>query len=216
MEVVRPSPRWIEGFAQGLSTDITAELYEVEIARDLITADRQTARRLHRLFAGAFILKGLHEEATPERGTTYYGRRGRSVVLAAYSDEPHKGVGESGGCPCFHAELRIKGKPMLKRLGLARPGDLVGFDFDSVWDHLLYAHIVPADLRALGAVLGDGRRRVSDHALRKRARNFRAAGEKQGWFFLHNAVTKMGRPRMEPLTFSEWIAVQTTDKTLLI
>jgi hypothetical protein len=216
VEVVRPSRRWTEIFARELSTDVVSELYEVEVARDLITPDRQTARRLHRLFAGAAVLRGLRGQATPDNETTYHGHRGRPVVLAAYADKPHKGVGEHGGCPCFHVELRIKGKPMLKKLGLARPGDLVDFDFDSAWDRLLRAYTVPGELRALGAALGDGRRRVGDHALRKRARAFRNAGEKEGWFFMHNAVMKIAPSRAAPLLFSEWIRSQTTTQTLLI
>lgn len=221
LRVIRPTARWLETFHRELPKHIAAECYYAELCRDFITSTRHDARALHIRLAAALALTRAGAKVKNDRGTSYYSRRG-SQVLTAYHGKGHKGLGEHQGCPCLHVELRLQGKSALVRYGIARAGDLIAIDFDRCWDALAAFRPLPLDLRHIGAALGDGRRRVGDPALRKRAHQFLKAGkvsaEPDGsrWFYMHEAIRVGGKNRLPVQKFSEWEAAATTRTTLLI
>lgn len=202
--VVRPSHAWLHKFCDLLSPDVTAELYYAEVARDFITATRAQAFALHLRILGSMSRRRFTSDPVRYKTSTYYGPRRDTVAL--YHSRGHKGTGPFNGYPCMHIEIRIAGKEKLSAFGLARPHDLIDYNFEQAWDRACTFYSPPEDLRRLGSLLGDGRRSVGDHARRKRARSFLNAGKNgDNLFLLHSAVRRLDPGRIPRAAFSKWI-----------
>ncbi|MES2979774.1 MAG: hypothetical protein V4731_15225 [Pseudomonadota bacterium] len=201
--VVRPSRDWLLRFCELLPSDVTAELCYAEVSRDFITWTKVQASALHSAVLSSLVRRRFAGTPTRYETTSYYGPRRDTIAM--YHNRPHKGTDQFLGYPCLHAEIRIAGKARLNGFGLARPRDLVDYDFGKAWERACTFYTVPDDLRELGSDLGDGRKAVGDHALRKRARRFIQAGMDGDLFIAHRAIRSQGAGRIARTDFDEWI-----------
>lgn len=149
-----------------------------ELATDVIfDAVEQAEAALTRFLAAA---RFLYLRPNPLRDRNIYylaslsGKAGRLATRPAiYADCPSKLPSSYKGYPALHFENRISGAQALAKVGISSWLDLEHFDHRAYWKRKLHMHEVPSRTR-LGEILsGRDDRKVTDKALRERARGFR-------------------------------------------
>lgn len=207
VEVFRPSREWFVEFQKQIGTRFRVEASYAEVARDYVTRFRAEARAIRRSILRNTIHHYASHDAVVDRNSIRIKLR-RNAVFSIYADKPHRLEGSMNGAPCVHFELRLKGKPNLRAVGLLKPLDFVAIDLPRFWEEHLQFFALPADKTKLGRLTVKGQKQYSASALRKRVDTASSP------FILHNLHRKHSvlRDRLPRITLAEWEAAVPLDR----
>lgn len=122
------------------------EVRSVEVALDMIVADRAQADTIWRLIALHFVQSWPgRNEPTIYSSTFYSGEKRRGRVFVAYADRPPKTRSASAAC---HVEARYRGRQALRQIRISAARDLLNFDHKAFWRKHL--RLLAVDVRRLG------------------------------------------------------------------
>ncbi|MDN4592133.1 hypothetical protein DBA29_27000 [Xenophilus aerolatus] len=223
LTLLQPSLRALHLVKSLLSDTVAAEVIYVEFARDFPVERKRDARRLLLYFLRTTLLRSYRGKVRMYKHGAYYGRRGRAVRLVVYADRHSKLKTAARGLPCFHAELRLQGAQALRKAGVYGLQDLIGFDFQAIWNERV-RHWDLGNRAKLGAAMTPGagagkahaeslQRRVSRALKHEKYRTMRRAddpgvqGLPRHTFALQALVRKHPKTlrAMRGLTTEQWI-----------
>lgn len=134
LTLLQPSLRALHALKKLLGATVAAEVIYVEFARDFPVERKRDARRLLLYFLRTTLLRFYSGKVRMYKHGAYYGKRDRAVRLVIYADRRSKLKTAARGLLCFHAELRLQGAKALREAGVHSLQDLIGFDFQGLWD----------------------------------------------------------------------------------
>lgn len=217
LELHQPSRAALLQFRDDLGGFVAAPLDYVEIARDFLAPNLETAliRRGMLLRSISLPYQRTSVATSPQNPRTIYWRQRpeRGLNLVLYADRPSKINGtcaEAVGMACAHLEIRLYGSAALANYGIVTTDDLLSFDYEDFWARALRWHRVPRVTEigravaglARGSVLSGTRlRNIGNEAL------IASAFQVDGQFSFQNAALKHSSlmrniPTVSPLAWA--------------
>lgn len=144
LRLCQPDEEAVELFAKQNEVKITY----LELTRDVVFDEEEDVLALKRLIASHFV-QPRHRtrqatvflETENYRTSELYDDKGRpkpGVNFQSY-DIPSKLTGEWS---CLHIEMKVTGSAACRRLGIDHPTDLIGFNYDALWNqHLVLCEV---------------------------------------------------------------------------
>ena len=213
LELFQPTRKCLRMAKEILRAETNADLTYVELARD-VTLPNKARMALITAFLGSVKVTSQRSLFVQSKGTFYCGKRagngGRDgSVLAVYADKASKinnARPDADAMECFHVELRLSGKDVLRKHGIRTLQDLIVLNRKQFWKKSLKFYALPTSKTKLGRLLAaccGGRADASDTAYLKRANRWIDKHSIDAKFIMHNALK--ATPKLERyLARTDW------------